>query len=293
MYCKEEKMKTYRIKHQFAPFLMGLHGLYMNHTECWDYVDLHVLDNQTQSNLGVRSRLTSLSKSCDSELINDVLEQIQFDKVTSESMEVLRKYLQCAEKKDKNNEIKSGIKEALKEIFLCLLLITVGGVGGLALTVLLMGLFPAIASWISLLIIPVVIAAVCGVINSLIGCVKFGIGIFSLCFRQENIEQLPVLEKALRCIFFQPSPPPPSYQAVMRNKTTASAPILYSEEPPTFDQAVKNNASLSTRAVTPPVNIPALVFPYHSAHFFHHPHSVSSNSRINDILPPVYMHYCE
>lgn len=283
-------MKTYRIKHQFAPFLMGLHGLYMTHTECWDYLNLHVLDNQTPSNLGARSGLTSLSKSCDSELIKDVFEQIQFDKVTSESMEVLRKYLQCAEKKDKNNEIKSGIKEALKEIFLGLLLITVGGVGGLALTVLLMGMFPAIASWISLLIIPVVIAVICGVINSVIGCLKLGIGIFSLCFRQENIEPLPVLERALRRIFFQPSPPPPSYQEVMGNKTVASAP-LYSEDPPTFEQAVKNSVSPSTRTVTPPVNIPASVLPYYSAHFFHHPHPASSN-RVVDISPLVCRHYC-
>lgn len=289
MYCKEEKMKTYRIKHQFAPFLMGLHGLYMNHTECWDYVDLHVLDNQTQSNLGARSRLTSLSKSCDSELINDVLEQIQFDNVTSESMEVLRKYLQCAEKKDKNNEIKSEIKQALKEIFLSLLLIAVGGVGGLALTAILMGLFPAIASWISLLIIPAVAAATCGVIKALIGCLKLGIGIFSLCFRQKNTGQLPALEDALRRSFFQSSPPPPSYPEVVANNT--AFPTALYPEPPTYHQAVKNSTSLSIRAETPPVNIPASVLPYYSAHFFHHPHP-SGNQVVNDNPSPVCRHYC-
>jgi hypothetical protein len=285
-------MKTYRIKSQFTSILTGLHGLHITPSESWDYVNVHVFDNQSLSNAGGRNRITSLPRNCDSELVYAVLEQIQFDKATSASVKVLREYLQCAEQKDKNNERKSDIKEALKQIFFGALLFAIGGVGGFALTVLLIGLSPASASWISLLIIPTVVAAVWGVMKAGIGCLKLGIGIFSFCFSPKNIEQLPLLKNELQRCFFEPPPPPPSYQELIENKTIASAPVLYTE-PPTYQQAVENITALSTRAITPPIYIPAFVpLPGHTAHFFHHPHAVS-NQMVNDnpSPAPVCRHY--
>lgn len=284
-------MKIYRIKHQFAPFLMELHGLYMAHAECWDYVNVHVFDNQALSNFGAGHRLTSLPRNCDSKLVTAILEKIQCGKATSEAMEILREYLQCAEKKDKNDEIKSDIKASFKKIFFGLLLIA-GGVGGLALMVVLIGLFPGVASWISLLIIPVMAAAVCGIINAVIGCMKLGTGTFFFCFRHESVEQLPGLESALHRFCLQSSPPPPTYPEVMENNTTFPiVPELYAE-PPTYQQAVKNStASSSVRTVTPPICIPVSVScSQYSPHFFHHhPHSAASNSATN-ANPPAYSH---
>lgn len=280
-------MKIYRIKHQFAPFLMGLQGLYMTHAECWDFVNVHVFDNQALSNLGAGHRLTSLPRNCDSKLVIAILGQIQFGKATSASIKTLREYLELAERKDENNKIKSEIKGSFKEIFLGLLIIVVGGVGGLALMVVLMGLFPGVASWISLLIIPVVAAAAYGIIKAVVGCLKLGIGILSFCFRQKNVEQLPVLENALKDFFFRPPP----YDEVKEDYTTyPTAPVLYSELP-NYQQAIKNIPAPSARIVTPSMDIPVLVLPGHSPRFFHHhPHFVASNSAMNANLPPAYSH---
>ncbi|WP_342219547.1 hypothetical protein [Rickettsiella endosymbiont of Miltochrista miniata] len=289
-------MKTYRIKSQFAYFLMGLQGLYITPSECIHYMNVKVFDHQVVLNdLCARHGLTSLPKNCDGELVTAIFEQIQLGKATVASVKMLSEYLRCAEKKDKNNEIKSDIKSdikaSLKEIFLGLLLIVGGGVGGLALMVVLMGLFPAVASWIALLSIPTMAAAVCGIITAVIGCLKLGIGIFSFCFREKNTEELPVLENALKNSFFQP----PLYDEVKENYTTyPTAPVLYSELP-NYQQAIKNIAAPSTRIVTPSMDIPALVLPQHSPHFFHHhpPHSVASNSAMNANLPPAYSHRCQ
>lgn len=279
-------MKTYRIKHEFAFFLMGLQGLYLA-SECSDYVKVDVFNNQDLSNFGAGHRLTSLPKNCDNKLITAILEKMQCNKATFEGVKILKEYLQCAEKKDKNNEIKSDIKASFKKIFFGLLLLAGGGVGGLALMLVLIGLFAGVASWISLLIIPVGAAAVCGIINAVIGCLKLGIGMFAFCFRQENVEKLPGLESTLKNLFFQPPP----YDEVKENYTTyPTAPVLYLELP-NYQQAVKNMAAPSARIVTPPLDIPVLVFPEHSPHFFHHhPHSVASNSAMNANLPPVYSH---
>ena len=286
-------MKTYRIKSQFSSVLKGLNGLYITPTESSLYVNINVFDNRAY-NLYAPHRLTSLPESSNKKLVYDFLKQMQLNKITPEEVDVLREYLQCAEKKDKNNEIKSDIKAAFKEIFFGLLFIAGGGVGGLALMVVLMGMFPGVASWISLLIIPVVAAAAYGVINAVIGCLKLGIGIFSFCFRQKNADQLPVVENKLNNLLFQANQPP-AYQEIIKNNTKFTEPALYSELP-TYQQAIKNIAAPSVRTATPPINIPTLVtLPSHSSHFFHHHlhHSVSNRSVVNNTPPPVYsyVHY--
>jgi hypothetical protein len=278
-------MKIYRIKKTYASILMGLHGLYMTPSGCCHYVDVNVFDYQTPSYFTSRNRLTRLPKKCDRKLVYDILEQIQLDNATSESVKMFREYLQCAEKKDKNNKIKSDIKKAIKQIFLGLLIIVVGGVGGFGLMSFLMSLSAVGASWASFLLIPIVVALVYGAIKAGVGCLKLGVGIFSVCFRQKNVEQLPMLENELRLFFLQP----PSYSEVMRNtKIIPSAPELYSE-PPTYQQAVKNSSILPTRPVTLPLYIPALVpLPRHS--MFFHPHLAATDNGVRDTPSPISRH---
>ncbi len=94
-------MQTYRIKRTYASILVGLHGLYIMPSECRDYVNVNVFDNQTSSNLGLRNRLTRLPKKCDRELVYATLEQIQSDNATIELVKILREYLEYAEKRIK------------------------------------------------------------------------------------------------------------------------------------------------------------------------------------------------
>jgi hypothetical protein len=267
-------METYRIKSQFVPIFMGLHGLHITPSEAWDYVNVHVFDHQVLSNLGPHNRFTSLPRNCDSGLIHTVLEQTQHNKTTPKQIRKLKEYLQLAIQKDKNDEIKSDLKEAIKQVFLGLLIIVVGGSSGFALMILLMGLSPASASWLSFLFIPIVAVAVYGAMKLGVGCLKFGIGVFSLCFRQKNTEQLPMLENTLRCLCFQPIPPPPSYQEVMENNSIFPSAPIYSEEPPTYQQAL-NSAALSahTAHTLSAVCVPVLVSwsGGDSAHFFQPP----------------------
>lgn len=257
-------MKTYRIKSQFSSVLKGLNGLYITPTESSLYVNINVFDNQVQ-NFCAPHRLTSLPESSNKKLVYDFLKQMQLNKITPEEGGVLREYLQCAEKKDKNDEIKSDIKAAFKKIFFGLLLIAGGGVGGLALMVVLIGLFPGVASWISLLIIPVVAAAAYGIINAVIGCLKLGIGIFSFCFSEKNVDPLPVLEDKLNNLLFRASQPP-AYHEVMKNNALFPTAPVYSELP-TYQQAIENRETTSTRKVTPPIDIRVLVLSQHSSCF--------------------------
>ncbi|MGC1854512.1 MAG: hypothetical protein WA659_03970 [Candidatus Aquirickettsiella sp.] len=279
-------MKTYRIKRTYASILVGLQGLYMTPSECRDYVNVNVFDNQTLSNLDPRNRLARLPKKCDRELVYATLEQIQSDNATIESVKILREYLEYAEKKDKNNEIKSDIKKAVKQIFWGLLVMVVGGLGGFGLMFLLMSLWPVCASWASFILIPIVAALAYGAIKVIVGCLKLGAGVFSFCFRQKNVEQLTVLENALRGFCDQLSSLPPSYTEVMvNNKSFPSAPKLDTGLP-SYEQAVKNIAALSAQTI-PAMGIPnSAPLPGYSVHSFHHSHTFFS-SGINDNPSPL------
>ena len=261
-------MKTYRIKRAFATILSDVKGLHMTSTNCWESVNVTAFDNRFLRNFNASKKLTTLPRNCNRELVNIILEQMQSDKTPIEQVRVLRKYLKCAEKKDKNDEIKSNLKQALKQVFLGLLLVVVGGVGGFALMLLLLSLWPASTSGISFLIIPIVAAATYGIIKAGVGCLKLVFGIFSFCsMSQKNIDQLPLLENALRGFCLQSSQPP-SYHEVMT--TLPTAPGLYFEELPTYQQAVSLSENRS--------------------HLFHHPQFACNNNNVNSL--PVSRHNC-
>ncbi|MFZ0219358.1 MAG: phage holin family protein [Candidatus Aquirickettsiella sp.] len=255
-------MKIYRIKKSLAAILDGLDGLQMTRSESCYYMNVHVLDNQIRSNLNSYYRRTSLPKSCDNELVHVLFEQIQFDERTPEQVEILKEYLQLAKKKDKNNEIKSDLKKAIKQIILGLLMIA-GIAGGFGLVFFLMSLSPVNAGWVALLIIPTLGIASWGLIKLVVGCFNLGLGFFSLCFRQKNIGRLPLLENQLHHVCCQPALPPPSYSEVMRNsKAIPSAPL----EPPTYQQD-----SALLRCPTLP------------GFFLHHPpHRAASENAVHD-----------
>jgi hypothetical protein len=192
-------MKTYRIKRAFASILADVKGLHITSINCWKYVNVTVFDNRFLRNFYTRQKFATLPNTCNSELVDIILDQMQSDKTTTEQVRTLREYLHCAEKKDKNNEIKSDLKQALKQIFLGLLLAVIGGVGGFALMLLLLSVWPAAASGISFLVIPIVAAATYGILKAGVGCLKLLFGIFSFCSTsQKNIDHLPMLENALR-----------------------------------------------------------------------------------------------
>lgn len=285
-------MKTYRIKKQFESELKGLNGLHITPTERQDYININVLDNHINY-LCTRHELKALPENSNKQLVHDFLKQIQFNKITDEQqVQKLRVYLQCAENKDKNNEIKSDVKASLKQFFKGLLLIGVGGAGGFVLMVFLMGLLPAAASCIAFLIIPIMAAATYGIIKTVLGCLKLAIGIFSFCFRQKNVEQLSTLEKEL-CDSIPFRAPPPPYCEVKENYTTYPIAPALDSELPTYQQAIEI-AALSAKTATQPSAIPASVLPP-SPHFFHHHlhHSVSNPSAVNATPPPIYFfgHY--
>ncbi len=254
-------MKTYRIKRDFASILMNLPGLHETPTECLRYVNINVINCQFNP-----CNLNRLPENCNSELVHAFLRQMQSDRITSIQVKKLRIYLQLAKNKDKNNEIKCALKKAIKQIFLGLLVI-LAGAGGFGLMVLLMGLVPAGANLISLLIIPIVGSLVWGGLNLAMGCLKFVMNIFLVCFTRKNSDQLSKLEKKL-ISYLQPTLPP-SYEEVMKN------------ELPTFEQAVRNIAALSTME-SPPTYSSISPSSSHGAYFLHHPPVVSNHSVINN-----------
>lgn len=213
-------MKKYRIKKIDALILKGLSGLHIIPL-CQHYSEVLVLDDNVFSHFGACREISILPKSSDTGLVCAVLNEMQRGNATSETVKKLKDYLQYTEKKDKNSEIKSDVKQAIKQFFFGLALV-MGAVAGCMLMLLLIGLYPLYVSWISLLSVPIVAVAAYGIINSLVGVVKFGFGIFSFCFRHNNRGQLLELENALHRFCFSP---PPSYQEVMDNCNTQTSPI--------------------------------------------------------------------
>lgn len=260
-------MKTYRVKRGFASILVGLPGLHMTPSACWRYININVIDCQFN-----RCSLNRLPENCNSGLVHAFLRQMQSDSITSIQVEKLRIYLQLAKNKDRNNEIKYALKKAIRQIFSGLLVILVS-VGGFGLMAFLMGLVPVGANLISLLLIPIVGGLVWGGLKLAIGCLKFVINIFSICFTRKNTDQLPILEKEL---FSYLQLPPPSYEEIMKN------------ELPTFEQAIRNirdAAALSTMESPPAYSSSLSPLSSHAAYFSHHPHSVSNHSVMNTLLP--------
>lgn len=264
-------MKTYRIKRSSASILVGLPGLHMTPSECWRYVNINVIDRQFNP-----CSLNHLPENCNSKLVHDFLRQMQSDRMTSIQIKKLRIYLQLAKNKDKNNEIKCALKKAIKQIFLGLLVI-LASVGGFGLMGLLIGLVPAGASLISFLIIPIVGGLAWGGLKLAIGCLKFVANIFSICFMRKNTDQLPALEKEL--FSYLQSTLPPCYEEVMKN------------ELPTFEEAVRNIAALSTMEEPPPPAYSSISpLSSRAAHFTQHPHSISNHSVMNTNLLPNSQH---
>ncbi|MEN9449997.1 MAG: hypothetical protein RJA83_611 [Pseudomonadota bacterium] len=276
-------MTIYRIKKNDASILKGLRGLHiLSHRG--NSTEIMVIDHPAFSNLGTGTSMSILPKNCNTELVCTFFKKMHDGKITSESVKILKEYLQYTEKKDKNNEIKSDLKGALKEIFYGLFILA-GSVAGF--TLMLMGMATALAGWMSFLIIPIVVLAIYGVLNTLVGVVKFGFGIFSFGFRQNNTEKLLELENKIYRLCMPSSAPPPSYEEVVDNTMPATAPGL--QELPTYVQAVNNAAELSMRQQTSPINIPRPALAHYSPHFFQHcPHFVSSNGAVNNNLPPAY-----
>lgn len=261
-------MKTYLIRNQFASSLVGLPGIYVTPYSS-DYKHVDVFDVQNHP-LGFRKGLIrGLPNSVNAGLVHDFLKQLQQGKVSPEGIASLKKYLQCAEKKDKNSEINADIKSGFKDVIFGLLLIMVSA-GGFILTVMLTGLFPVYASWITLLLIPVVTVAVYGGINALVGLVKLGVGLISSFFRKNNVESLPLLEKQLKLDILQSELP--SYDDTQKNYYQSISVAHESElAPPTYQQA------------TSPVYVPAWVtVPGATANFFQAGQSPFNHREVND-----------
>src|ERR1043165_4174082 len=247
-FSRRKNMKKYRIKKIDALTLSGLRCLHIV-PSCEHYSEVLVRDDNAFSYLGAcREIMSFLPKSSDTGLVCAVLSEMQRGNASSETVTTLKKYLQYTEKKDKNNEIKSDLKQAIKQIFFGLALV-VAAVAGCMLMLLLIGLYPANISWISLLSIPIVAVAAYGITNSLVGVLQFGFGIFSFSFRHNNKGQLLALENALHRFCLSPQL---SYREVMDN-TPPTAPAWYSySEMPTYEQAMKNGKTYSTHFFPPP-----------------------------------------
>ncbi|WP_342227129.1 phage holin family protein [Rickettsiella endosymbiont of Rhagonycha lignosa] len=277
-------MKKYRIKKIDASTLNGLRGLHIA-PFCEHYSEVFVLDDNVFSHFNACREISLLPKSSDTGLVCAILNEMQRGNATSETVTTLKKYLQYTEKKDKNSEIKSGLKQAIKQIFFGLALV-VAAVAGCVLMLLLIGLYPVNTSWISLLIIPIVAVAAYGIINSLVGVVQFGFGIFSFCFRHNNKGQLLELENALHRFCLSP---PPSYREVMDNMPP-TAPVCYSELP-TYQQAMKNGATFSTPVNTSTVYPSIRTSLEHSAHFFPPPSYTATNNRATNLDSRVFCNF--
>lgn len=269
-------MKKYRIKKIDALTLNGLRGLHII-PFCEHYSEILVLDDNVFSHFGACREISILPKSSDTGLVCAVLNEMQRGNATSETVTKLKDYLQYTERNDKNSEIKSDVKQAIKQIFFGLALVA-ATVAGCTLMLLLIGLYPVYVSWISLLIVPIVAVAAYGIINSLVGVVKFGFGIFSFCFRHNNRGQLLELENALHRFCLSP---PPSYREIMDN-TPPTAPAWYSELP-TYQQAMKNGENFSMPVKTSPINTPVRTSLEHSAHFFPPPSYTATNNRATNL----------
>ncbi len=269
-------MKNYLIKNQLASSLVGLPGVYVSpHYE--EYKHVEVYDVQGHGIGFYRGIVRGLPKSVNTRLVHNFLNQLEQGKARPEGIGSLRKYLQCAEKKDKNSEINADIKNAFKDILFGLLLI-MGSVGGFMLTVMLTGLFPVYASWISLLLLPIVAFAIYGGINSLVGIVKLGHGLISACFRKSNVESLPLLEKQLKFDVLQSELP--SYEEIEKKDYYQPNSITYESElpPPSYQQAT---AELSTRAAPSLVYI-QMAMPGTTANFFQAGQSPSNHREVSD-----------
>lgn len=270
-------MKTYSINNQFAASLMGLPGIYVNpnpYSSEHKRLKVEVFDVQDLDCL-CRGRGT-LPKSINTRLVHEFLKQLQQNKARPEGIESLKKYLRCAQEKQKNSERNTDIKKTLKDILFGLLLI-MGSAGGFMLMVLLTGLFPVYASWISLLAIPIVALAVYGGINILVGVIKLGYGIVSCCFRKNDTKSLSLLEQALKTNVLNADLP--SYEDIQKNYYQPTS-VAYENElpPPTYQQA---NELLSTRAVKSPVYV-QMAMPGATANFFQAEQSPTSHREVSD-----------
>lgn len=182
-----------------------------------------------------------------------------------------KKITKCAEKKDKNTEINTGIGNALKNILYGLSLV-MSSAAGFMLTMLLMGLFPVCVSWIALLFIPIVAFAIYGAINTLVGIVKLGFGLVSCCFRKNNTESLELLGQELMFDILKSDLP--SYEDVQKNNyPLVSASTREELPPPTYRQAME----LPTQTAIPSLYVSAA-----TANFFQSGQSTSNHRELND-----------
>ena len=223
-------MKTFRIKNELASSLAGLPGVFVRFSST-GYSQVRLIDS-------------GLPKSANASLVNDFLQQMQYDKANPEKVQLLIEYLQCAEKKDKNKKIDGDVVNALKQMLYGMLLV-LSSAGGVLLTLLLTGLFPVYASWIALLLIPCVALAIYGGLNTLVGVIKLGFGVVACCVAKNNIESFSFLEQELKNNVVNSDLP--SYEDTQKNYYQPI--FLENECPPSYQQATE----LPTRMVTPPV----------------------------------------
>lgn len=291
-FFKDKNMKTYRVKKIYADNLKNLSGLLITPTECCNYVNINVFNYQA-TRFNIYTGLTCLPKNCDNRLVHFMLEQIQLDKTSFEQIERLKEYLKLAKQKDKNDKMKSDLKQSLKQISLNLLIILVSGLCCVGLSFLFTILSPMNASWMALCLLFVVGAATWSLLKVGVGCLTCGIEFFSICFRRKNTDRLPILLHELRYNYYQ-SLLPPSYDEVINNKIQASIQELYAE-PPSYQQAIENLTRLSAYHSTPQMDIPDQVSCRGSSAHFTYPHSAffaPSNRVVNDYPPPAYSRFC-
>lgn len=252
-------MKTFWIKDQLASSLVSLSGLSVRRSN---------LDN------GYEVEVSGLPKSAKTELVCGYLQHIQQNESNLEKIQLLKKYLQCAEKKDKNTKINTGIVNALKNLLYGLSLV-MSSVAGFMLTMVLMGLFPVCASWLALLFIPIAAFAIYGAINTLVGIAKLGYGMISCCFRKNTTESLALLEQELMFQIFKSGLP--SYEDTQDTQKNYYQPRSVDNEnelpPPTYQQAME----LPTQTATPSLYVSAT-----TANFFQSGQSTSHHRQVND-----------
>lgn len=275
-------MKIYLVKRSEALILNGLNGLHQAPYND-NYTQILINDPYDLNNkLAVQKKISSLPKNCDIRLVCSFLMQMQQGNTTFESVKLLKKYLECAEKKD-SNDAESHIMRRIKKVVFGVFYL-MSGIGGFLLMTLLIGLLPAYGSWISCLIVSVGAVTFYGITNSLIGIFQLAVKILSCCFQQKSTDndsvQLRLLEEALRHSCLEFSSLPPSYHEQVNH---TMHPISAELDPPTYEQA------MSMYTETSPSNTPIQQsFSSRYSPNFYHSFPSSNYSKVNEDLPPAY-----
>lgn len=267
----------YRVKSEFLPTLEGLFGFEISPSESLDYINIQVIECDTPIKFFNKSLacVYSLPQSSDSQLVHTLLKQLEKNYLSIANARVLRKYLQLSKMQDKNNKIKSDLRVAIKRIVMSLLILG-GGLGGLSITLFYMPIVSVLfAAFAPLMLIPLALfalAVVDSVINLFIGLVALGIGIFSVCFRLNNSEELTIIKDRLEEISDQQSQLlPPNYRDLFGNTSVSTAKSLSLASPPPYQDVVHNSAVLSTAPVSSPPMYTLRSLASNPAQFFYFP----------------------